>query len=107
MEEKFEAPPEDLKAEMDRRHEMLVKGDLYCNFCGKKQNEVKHLVAGPHVYICGDCISLCVDMLREKEPTFCQGFECPMRAEHAVIQEYAKTMQEAVKALKNLREGSA
>ena len=105
MEEKFEVPTEDLKSEMDKRHEMLLKGELYCNFCGKKQSEVKNLVAGPNVYICDQCIILCVDIIREKEPTFCQGFECPMRLQTEVLQEYEKTMREAVEALKNLREG--
>ena len=72
MEEKFELPSEDLKVDMDKRHESLLRGELYCNFCGKKQTEVKHLVAGPNVYICDQCIVLCVYMLREHNPGFCQ-----------------------------------
>jgi hypothetical protein len=103
MEEKFEAPIEDLKAEMAKGHEALLQGQLYCNFCGKKQNEVKNLVAGPRVYICDECITLCVDMLREKEPTFCQGFECPMRSQTDVIREYEKTMKLALEELKKIR----
>lgn len=105
MEEKFEVPTEDLKAEMDKRHGMLLKGELYCNFCGKKQTEVKNLVAGPNVYICDQCIILCVDIIREKDPTFSQGFECPMRLQTEVVKEYEKTMREAITALWNLREG--
>lgn len=40
---------------------------LRCSFCGKTQDEVKKLVAGPTVYICNECIALCNDILREGE----------------------------------------
>lgn len=40
--------------------------NLRCSFCGKKQNEVKKLIAGPKVYICGECVVLCVAILREE-----------------------------------------
>lgn len=36
---------------------------LYCSFCGKSQDEVKKLIAGPSVYICDDCVSLCTDIV--------------------------------------------
>ncbi|HKM15773.1 MAG TPA: ATP-dependent Clp protease ATP-binding subunit ClpX [Marinospirillum sp.] len=36
---------------------------LYCSFCGKSQDEVKKLIAGPSVYICDDCVSLCTDII--------------------------------------------
>jgi ATP-dependent Clp protease ATP-binding subunit ClpX len=36
---------------------------LCCSFCGKKQSEVKKLVAGPTVYICNECVLLCVDVI--------------------------------------------
>lgn len=39
--------------------------DLCCSFCGKSQNEVKKLIAGPTVFICNECIGLCADILRE------------------------------------------
>lgn len=39
--------------------------DLRCSFCGKGQNEVKKLIAGPNVYICDECIELCNDILAE------------------------------------------
>lgn len=39
---------------------------LYCSFCGKSQNEVKKLIAGPSVYICDECIDLCNDIIREE-----------------------------------------
>lgn len=39
---------------------------LYCSFCGKSQNEVKKLIAGPSVFICDECIVLCMDVIREE-----------------------------------------
>lgn len=39
--------------------------DLCCSFCGKSQNEVRKLIAGPQVYICDECIELCMDIIRE------------------------------------------
>ena len=73
MEEKFNPPSEDLKADMDKRLEEAANKALSCGFCGKKQNEVRHLVVGHDtICICEECITLCVDMLREKDPTFCR-----------------------------------
>ena len=43
---------------------------LRCSFCGKTQDEVKRLIAGPSVYICNDCIELCMEILREEEEQF-------------------------------------
>ena len=42
------------------------KGTLYCSFCGKSQHEVKKLIAGPNVFICDECISLCTDIITEE-----------------------------------------
>ncbi|MFZ2161186.1 MAG: ATP-dependent Clp protease ATP-binding subunit ClpX [Sideroxyarcus sp.] len=44
------------------------KGDklLYCSFCGKSQHEVRKLIAGPSVFVCDECISLCNDIIREE-----------------------------------------
>ncbi|MCB2081092.1 MAG: ATP-dependent Clp protease ATP-binding subunit ClpX [Rickettsiales bacterium] len=39
---------------------------LYCSFCGKSQHEVKKLIAGPTVFICNECVELCVDIIREE-----------------------------------------
>ena len=39
---------------------------LYCSFCGKTQHEVRSLVAGPHVFICDECIDLCSDIIDEQ-----------------------------------------
>jgi len=43
---------------------------LKCSFCGKSQDEVKRLIAGPNVYICNDCIELCMEILREEEEQY-------------------------------------
>ena len=42
-------------------------GHLFCSFCGKSQEEVKKLVAGPSVYICDECIELCNDIIAEEQ----------------------------------------
>ncbi|QFY42850.1 ATP-dependent Clp protease ATP-binding subunit ClpX [Candidatus Methylospira mobilis] len=39
---------------------------LYCSFCGKSQNEVRKLIAGPSVYVCNECVELCNDIIREE-----------------------------------------
>ena len=39
---------------------------LYCSFCGKSQNEVRKLVAGPSVFVCDECVELCNDIIREE-----------------------------------------
>jgi ATP-dependent Clp protease ATP-binding subunit ClpX len=38
---------------------------LYCSFCGKSQHEVRKLIAGPSVFICDECVDLCIDIIRE------------------------------------------
>lgn len=42
------------------------KKELVCSFCGKKQHEVKKLIAGPAVFICDECIDLCMDIMKEE-----------------------------------------
>ena len=42
------------------------KGKLRCSFCGKSQDQVKKLVAGPEVYICEECIDLCNEIIEEE-----------------------------------------
>ena len=39
---------------------------LYCSFCGKSQEEVKKLIAGPSVYVCDECVELCNDIIRDE-----------------------------------------
>jgi ATP-dependent Clp protease ATP-binding subunit ClpX len=45
------------------------KNTLYCSFCGKSQHEVRKLIAGPTVFICDDCVELCMDIIREEHKT--------------------------------------
>ena len=42
-----------------------TKDTLYCSFCGKSQHEVRKLIAGPRVFICDECVELCMDIIRE------------------------------------------
>lgn len=43
-----------------------TKNTLYCSFCGKSQHEVRKLIAGPTVFICDECVELCMDIIREE-----------------------------------------
>lgn len=45
------------------------KNALYCSFCGKSQHEVRKLIAGPTVFICDECVELCMDIVREENKT--------------------------------------
>lgn len=51
--------------------------DLICSFCGKSQDEVRKLIAGPNIYICDECVELCNDILREEVEK--EGEEAPGR----------------------------
>ena len=72
---------------------------LHCSFCGKSQEEVKKLIAGPSVYVCDECVELCNDIIREEtlvNPTS-DRFQLPTPAkicetldEYVIGQEYAK-----------------
>ena len=53
---------------------------LYCSFCGKTQHEVKSLVAGPHVFICDECIDVCGDIIDEQLLRLIEGDEESARA---------------------------
>jgi len=62
------------KAETDLRMDDMAnnssggdsKNTLYCSFCGKSQHEVRKLIAGPTVFICDECVELCMDIIREE-----------------------------------------
>ena len=43
------------------------KNTLYCSFCGKSQHEVRKLIAGPTVFICDECVELCMDIVGEEK----------------------------------------
>ncbi len=46
-----------------------TKNTLYCSFCGKSQHEVRKVIAGPTVFICDECVELCMDIIREEHKT--------------------------------------
>ena len=51
---------------MSRSNNTDSKNTLYCSFCGKSQHEVRKLIAGPTVFICDECVELCMDIIREE-----------------------------------------
>ena len=75
---------------------------LYCSFCGKNQNEVRKLIAGPSVYICNECIDLCNDIIKEEisESTESEeeGFPVPIEIK-ASLDEYVIGQEDAKKSL--------
>ncbi len=75
------------------------KNTLYCSFCGKSQHEVRKLIAGPTVFICDECVELCMDIIREE--TKGAGFKssdgvptpreiCEVLDDYVIGQEHAK-----------------
>ena len=67
------------------------KGTLFCSFCGKSQHEVRKLIAGPTVFICDECVELCMDIIREEHKSALakshDGVPTPMDIK-AVLDEY-------------------
>lgn len=51
------------------------KNTLYCSFCRKSQHEVIKLISGPTVFICDECVGLCVDILTEEKTVFGPSLE--------------------------------
>lgn len=67
------------------------KSTLYCSFCGKSQHEVRKLIAGPTVFICDECVELCMDIIREesKGAALRTGDDVPTPQEiHRVLEDY-------------------
>ena len=76
-----------------------LKNTLYCSFCGKSQHEVKKLIAGPTVFICDECIELCLDIIREENKSFIKKTGdgvpkpkeiCQVLDDYVIGQQYAK-----------------
>jgi ATP-dependent Clp protease ATP-binding subunit ClpX len=65
---------------------------LYCSFCGKSQHEVKKLIAGPSVFVCDECITLCNDIMREE----IQGDGKAEKSDLPVPKDICKTLDEYV-----------
>ncbi len=51
---------------MDKSGDERGKEVLHCSFCGKSQHEVRKLIAGPNVFVCDECVDLCVEIIREE-----------------------------------------
>ena len=78
------------------------KNTLYCSFCGKSQHEVRKLIAGPTVFICDECVELCMDIIREEDKTHLvrsrDGVPTP-RDIRAVLDDYVIGQDHAKKVL--------
>ena len=76
---------------------------LYCSFCGKSQNEVRKLIAGPSVFICDECVDLCNDIIREEiQETGAEDDEAklPIPAEiNEILNQYVIGQQKAKRVL--------
>ena len=44
----------------------MARNEIRCSFCGKRQEQVKRIIAGPNVYICNECVDLCNSILHEE-----------------------------------------
>ncbi len=75
------------------------KNTLYCSFCGKSQHEVRKLIAGPTVFICDECVELCMDIIKEDHKSSVSksssGVPTPMEIrkvldDYVIGQDYAK-----------------
>lgn len=77
---------------------------LYCSFCGKSQNEVRKLIAGPSVFICDECVDLCNDIIREEsegdpEESGSETSTPSPQEIHAILDDYVIGQDDAKKVL--------
>ena len=75
------------------------KNILYCSFCGKSQHEVRKLIAGPTVFICDECVELCMDIIKEESKSSLVKHQdgvpspkeiCSVLSDYVVGQKFAK-----------------
>jgi len=78
------------------------KSTLYCSFCGKSQHEVRKLIAGPTVFICDECVELCMDIIREENKSSLvkskEGVPTPQEI-YNVLQDYVIGQHHAKRVL--------
>ncbi len=78
------------------------KNTLYCSFCGKSQHEVRKLIAGPNVFICNECVELCMDIIQEEDKSHLvksgKGIPTP-REIKAVLDDYVIGQHRAKRVL--------
>jgi ATP-dependent Clp protease ATP-binding subunit ClpX len=87
---------------MDETENNDSDNTLYCSFCGKSQHEVRKLIAGPTVFICNECVELCLDIIREetKSPLNIEDGGIPKPEDICeVLDDYVIGQQDAKKVL--------
>ena len=87
---------------MSRKSDESTQGKLHCSFCGKSQDAVRKLIAGPSVYICDECVDLCNDILREELKDEVAPSERKLPTPHeirAILDQYVIDQGAAKKAL--------
>ncbi len=75
---------------------------LRCSFCGKSQHEVRKLIAGPNVYICNECVEVCLDIIAEDRASDAQAQRAPLPKPHEIkeyLDEYVIGQEKAKKKL--------